>query len=79
MLFPLFPAGVINLRPHLRDVAGDLFAQFRRRGEFLFVPQFPANFNFQFLAIKIARKIQQMRLYSQAAARSQRQSGAGRC
>ena len=62
---PAVSAGIpSNLRPHLRDVAGDLFAQFRRRGEFLFVAQLPAKFNFQFLAVKIAGKIQQMRLHA---------------
>ena len=46
----------------LRNVAGDLGFQFFKRTEFALVAELFADFDFQFLAVKVAGEIQQMRL-----------------
>ena len=52
----------LQCRPHRRHVAGNLFAQFRRRAETLLFPQLHADFQLQFGTIQVAAEIQKMRL-----------------
>ena len=54
----LRPAG----QPRHCDIARNLTAQTGQGGEFSLVAKLAAQFNFQFFAVKIAVKIQQMRL-----------------
>ena len=60
---PFLTIGVFGLNgrrsdpgPHLEDIAGDLFPQFRRRAKPPLRPQFHPDFHLEFLAIKGAIK-----------------------
>ena len=52
-------------RAHRRHVTFNLQAQFRRRSELAFVTQFLPNFYLQLRPVKVAGKIQKMRLDAQ--------------
>src|SRR5208283_3069016 len=64
-LFPFVKIRVyswLKLLFRLRNVAGNLGFQFVERIKFPLIAQHIADFDFQFLAVKVAGKIQQMRL-----------------